>query len=134
MIAGIGTDIVEIERIRKAIKRNPNFIKKLFTLKEIEYFKSRNFSNEFIAGRFAAKEAVSKALGTGFRGFSIKDIEIDRDELGKPLVNLDENIENRFFSGEYYRIHVSISHSRDNAIAYAILEVDKDENRNLSGV
>ena len=70
MIIGIGVDIIEIERVRQAIRNNKNFLSKLFTEREIDYFISRNMNSEVIAGNFAAKEAVSKALGTGMRGFS----------------------------------------------------------------
>ena len=94
MIIGIGTDIIEIDRIEKAINRNNGFLDKVFTAREIEMFKERNMRSEVIAGNFAAKEAVSKALGTGFRGFSLGDIEILRDQLGKPIVYLSDNIEN----------------------------------------
>lgn len=132
MIIGIGTDIVEIDRINKAIERTPNFINKLFTKKEIEYFISRKMRPEFIAGKFAAKESVAKALGTGFRKFGFRDIEIDKDELGKPLVLLSggaKEIADKF--GDY-KLHLSISHGRENAIAYAILEVDNNGNCNSS--
>ena len=64
---------------------NEKFLNKLFTEKELEYIKERNFSYETIAGSFAAKEAISKALGTGFRGFSFKDLEILRDKLEKTI-------------------------------------------------
>ena len=130
MIIGIGTDIVEIDRINKAIKCTPNFINKLFTKKEIEYFISRKMRPEFIAGKFAAKESVAKALGTGFRKFGFRDIEIDKDELGKPLVLLSggaKEIADKF--GDY-KLHLSISHGRENAIAYAILEVEGNGNCN----
>lgn len=88
MIIGIGVDIIEIERVRQAIQNNKNFLSKLFTERELDYFINRNMNSEVIAGNFAAKEAVSKALGTGIRGFSFKDIEILRNELGKPEVIL----------------------------------------------
>ncbi|AJA48861.1 holo-[acyl-carrier-protein] synthase [Clostridium pasteurianum DSM 525 = ATCC 6013] len=123
MILGVGIDIVEINRIRDAIEKNSLFLKKVYTQNEIEYLKSRNLRPEYAAGRFAAKEAVSKALGTGFMQFSIRDIEIDRNVKGKPVVILKgkaKQIANKF--GDY-KIHLSISHSKENAIAYAILEV-----------
>jgi holo-[acyl-carrier protein] synthase len=88
VIIGVGIDIVEIRRIENAVERNHNFIDKLFNKEEVEYLKSRDFRPEYVAGRFAAKEAVSKALGTGFRGFSFKDIVVDRTTLGKPVVIL----------------------------------------------
>ncbi|NEZ46711.1 holo-ACP synthase [Clostridium niameyense] len=123
MVLGVGIDIIEIRRIDSAIKRNKNFLDKLFTDKEIEYFKSRKLRTEFIAGRFAAKEAISKALGTGFRGFSLKDIEIQNDDLGKPIVYLKNNAQKKANSFGKYKIHLSISHSEDNAVAYALMEV-----------
>ena len=83
-------------------------------------------NSEVIAGNFAAKEAISKTLGTGIRKISFYDIEILRDKLGKPVVTMDgkikNNIELMFGCGQVYKIHVTISHSKNNAIAYAILE------------
>ena len=122
MIIGIGTDIIEIERIEIAVKRTKGFINKLFTENEITTFESRGFKSEVIAGSFAAKEAVSKALGTGFRGFGVKDIEILRDELGKPVVNLNSNVY-EILKRKDVNIHLSISHNRTSAIAYAVMEV-----------
>ena len=120
MIIGIGTDIIEIDRIERAIKNNKNFINKIFTKKEIEMFNKRNMRSEVIAGNFAAKEAISKALGTGIRGFSLKDIEVLRDELGKPVAHLNNVIEN--INNKKYRLNISISHNKTSARAFAILE------------
>lgn len=126
MIIGIGVDIIEIERVRQAIQNNKNFLSKLFTEQEIDYFISRNMNSEVIAGNFAAKEAVSKALGTGIRGFSFKDIEILRNELGKPEVILHSGaklIGNKLIgNNNSLRIHLSISHNNSSAIAYSVLE------------
>lgn len=83
---------------------------------------------ESVAGRFAAKEAVSKALGTGIRGFEFKDIEIDKNTLGKPIVSLRGEAKKLGEKLGNYKIHLSISHSKENAIAYAVLEVIEDEN------
>ena len=69
MIIGIGTDIIEINRIRKAVDKTNGFVEKVFTNKEIEMFKEKNMRYEVIAGNFAAKEAISKSFGTGIRGF-----------------------------------------------------------------
>ncbi|MCH3965868.1 MAG: holo-ACP synthase [Clostridium sp.] len=128
MIIGIGTDIVKIDRIKSAVFRHPNFINRFFDEQEIEYFNSRNLAPESIAGRFAAKEAVSKALGTGFNGFGFKDISIARNTSGKPIVILRG--EAKFLAEKYgnYKIHLSISHEFDNAVAFAVMEVDKIEN------
>ena len=120
MIIGIGTDIIEINRIEKAIERNKNFLEKVFTVNEIEMFKKRNMRFEVIAGNFAAKEAISKAIGSGFRGFSLLDIEILRDDLGKPIAYLNENIDK--IIKRKYIVNVSISHNKTSAIAFALLE------------
>ncbi|MDK0858104.1 holo-ACP synthase [Clostridium perfringens] len=126
MIIGIGVDIIEIERVRQAIQNNKNFLSKLFTEREIDYFISRNMNSEVIAGNFAAKEAVSKALGTGIRGFSFKDIEILRNELGKPEVILHNGanlIGNKLVeNNNSLRVYLSISHNNSSAIAYSVLE------------
>ncbi|NFL96705.1 holo-ACP synthase [Clostridium botulinum] len=124
MIYGIGTDITEIRRIEKAITRNKNFINKLFTRNEMDLWEKKNFKLEFIAGRFAAKEAISKALGTGIRDFNFKDIEIINNELGKPQVVLKPKVEDIIRKiSQSYKIHLSISHEKEYAIAYALLEV-----------
>ena len=81
MILGIGNDIVEIARIEKAIS-NEKFKKRVYTEKEIEITEKKGSK----AARFSAKEAISKALGTGVRDFNLTDIEILNDELGKPYV------------------------------------------------
>lgn len=126
MIVGIGVDIIEIERVEKAIKNTKSFLDKIFTEKEKEYFYSRGMNSEVIAGNFASKEAISKALGTGIRGFSFMDIEILRDELGKPMVFLHNDakvIGNKLVGdNSLLNIHLSISHNKSNAIAYAMLE------------
>lgn len=121
MIIGIGTDIIEIERIGEAIKRNKHFLDKLFTENEMLLFKSKAMKTEVIAGNFAAKEAISKALGTGIRGFSFKDIEIIRDELGKPIAILNQEVE-KIIGNKMYNLNISISHDNSSAIAFAILE------------
>ena len=89
---------------------------------EIEYFKLKGLKGNVIAGNFAAKEAISKAIGTGFRGFGLKDIEVLRDELGKPVVNLSDKIY-KLLDVKEFNMHISISHSKENAIAYAVMEV-----------
>lgn len=121
MIIGIGTDIIEIERIEEAIKKNKKFLDKLFTKDENILFEKKSMRPEVIAGNFAAKEAISKALGTGIRGFSFKDIEVLRNELGKPIAKLNGNIESIVGINDY-KLNVSISHNNTNAIAFAILE------------
>lgn len=128
MINGIGTDIVEIDRIEKAMERE-GFLQKIFNRREIDYLKRRNMRPEYVAGRFAAKEAIVKALGTGFKGINTKDIEIERNALGKPIVVLKGNAKKIASKYGDYKIHLSISHGRDNAIAYALWEVFDNEDR-----
>ena len=122
MIAGIGTDIIEIERVNKAVLKTPSFVTKSFTIKEQDYFKLRKNAPESIAGNFAAKEAVSKALGTGFNGFGLIDIEILRDEKGRPIVFLYGKAEQIKKQKNIGNIWVSISHCKAYATAYAVAE------------
>ena len=122
MIRGVGTDIVQVGRIGTAIKRTPMFLEKVFTEEERKYFKTRNNNLETIAGNFAAKEAISKAMGTGISGFGLLDIEILRNEMGQPIANISDKVKEVISIKEDYSIHVSISHTNENAIAFAIWE------------
>lgn len=120
-ILGIGIDIIEIDRIEKVLNRTPRFLDRNFTEKEIEYFKKNNLKSESIAGNFAAKEAISKAIGTGIRGFNLKDIEILRDDLGKPIVNKYNNLKEICIKYSVKEIKVSISHSENYAVANSLI-------------
>ncbi|WHH61748.1 holo-ACP synthase [Petroclostridium sp. X23] len=122
MIVGIGIDIVEIDRISRAIMKNSAFVQRFFTENEQDYFKERNNRYEVIAGNFAAKEAFSKALGTGIRNFTLKDVEVLRDPVGKPYINLFNNAFAVMQELEISKIHVSISHCRQYAAANVIAE------------
>lgn len=120
-IKGIGTDIIEIDRIEKILNRyGQKFLDRLFTVEEQKYCqKHRNFCQHF-AGRFAAKEAVAKALGTGIsKNIIWTDIEIINNEQGKPQVYLSQKIRNEYCDPT---IHLSISHAKKYAVATAILE------------
>lgn len=119
-ILDIGIDIIEIDRIKNSLNKRGDFLKKLFTDKEIELFESKGYKAETIAGNFAAKEAVSKSLGLGIRGYNFKDIEILRDDLGKPTVNTYNNLEKICIDYNISQIKVSISHGKDYAVANAI--------------
>lgn len=119
-ILDIGIDIIEIGRIKQHLNKNDNFLKKIFTEKEIELFKSKEYAPQTIAGNFAAKEAISKSLGLGIRGYDFKDIEILRDKLGKPIVKTHNNLEKICESYNVLEIKVSISHGKDYAIANAM--------------
>lgn len=126
MIFGIGTDIIEIDRVKKAMQRTPAILNRLFTEYEIAYFISRNMNMQHIAGGFSAKEAVVKALGTGIRGFSWKDVEILRGSSGKPMVKLYSKAKEIATNNKICTISISISHSENYAMAVAIAEILPD--------
>ena len=107
-ILDIGVDIIEIYRIKELLDKNPRFLEKMFTSKEIEYFESKSFKAETIAGNFAAKEAISKS------------IEVLRDELGKPIVKTYNNFKQICIDYNVSEIKVSISHCKDYAVANSI--------------
>jgi len=117
MISGTGVDIVKIERFLGKIN-NRKFMEKIFSDNEQAYLLRR--SSATMAGLFAAKEAVSKAMGTGFRGFSPCDIEITHDELGKPQATLLGAAKEKAADAAIF--HISISHSDTDAIAFAVME------------
>jgi holo-[acyl-carrier protein] synthase len=118
MIVGIGTDIIEIQRIKKACEKEAFFMR-CFTENERKLI-GTNFTKA--AGNFAVKEAVSKVFGTGIRGFELIDIEVLRDELGKPYVNLYNNAAAIASENNINHIFISISNTKDYAIAYAVGE------------
>lgn len=122
MIIGIGTDIIEIDRIRDTLEQyGERFRNKLFTQVEIDYceqYKVKKYAH--YAARFAAKEAFSKAIGTGFaRGFKFKEIYIENLKTGEPILKLDGSLKEKYGENE---IKVSLSHTNKNAIAYLTME------------
>jgi holo-[acyl-carrier protein] synthase len=119
MIIGIGTDIIKIARFERM---TPHFLQRVFTPDERAYLFNKPVMSA--AGLFAAKEAVAKALGTGFNGFWPGDVEIGHEALGKPRVRLYNKAERIAVkkAGRRYRVHVSISHTETDAIAFAVLE------------
>jgi holo-[acyl-carrier protein] synthase len=118
-LLGLGNDIVEISRMRQSIERHGlHFLNRLFTQREQDYCYKYQDAVPHFAGRFAAKEAIVKALGTGFNAeVRWHEIEILNDDLGKPVVFLSEALMKRFHQP---RILVSISHSAENATAVAL--------------
>ena len=119
----LGNDIIEIERIRQAIERSSSFVERVYTPHEIDYCESRNKGRyESFAGIYAAKESFIKALGTGMRHGSWQDIEIYHDELGAPLIRLQDTFKNIYETSGYTNIHVSISHCKEYAMSTVILE------------
>lgn len=119
MIFGIGCDVVEIERIARTDDR---FTEKHFTKNERDLFVSKNNAPQTVAVNFAAKEAFSKALGTGVRGFSLNEVEVLRDELGKPYINVYGKAKDILEKLEIKNIFVSLSHSKEIAMGYVVLE------------
>ena len=116
-----GVDIIEIHRIKQVLDRyGERFLNRLFTPNEIDYCRGRAPN---LAGRFAAKEATMKALGTGARGVSWKDIEVVRADSGAPSVKLYSRAENRAERLHVVEISVSISHSREYAVAFVVAQL-----------
>lgn len=125
MIVGVGCDIIEIERIARAIK-SESFIRRVFTAEEAAYCQRRGQqAAASFAARFAAKEAVLKALGTGLREGSLQEIAVDNDGLGKPLVQLSGHFAMMAKQLGVKNIQISLSHSRELATAYVIMEDGK---------
>ncbi|HHY99206.1 MAG TPA: holo-ACP synthase [Firmicutes bacterium] len=122
MVLGIGLDIIEIPRIRELMERKGNrLIGRVFTPREAELCAGRY---ESFAGRFAAKEAAAKALGTGMRGISWIEVEILEDHLGKPLILLHGRARDLASSKGIRDILVSITHLKDLACAMAVATGD----------
>ena len=122
MVVGIGIDLVEIHRMKKAIER-PLFVQRVFTPAEQAYCDSRGRQNAAsYAARFAAKEAVMKALGTGLSGGGTwQDIEVLPDEQGKPVMTLSGYFGQLSRKMDVTRIHVSLSHAQEYAAAQVLL-------------
>ena len=121
-VLGIGTDIVECLRIAQMIERHGElFINRVYTPLEIRYCQSRKQATQHFAGRWAAKEAILKALGTGWRkGISWRDIEIRNDHSGRPVVGLRGGARDIVEQRGIREMLVSISHCRSHATAYAL--------------
>lgn len=120
IIYGIGTDIVEIDRIKTTLNRNLKFLDKVFSPREMLVLKSKDYKAESVAGNFSAKEAVVKSVGTGLRGFSMHDVEILRDDLNRPIVVSSGKFKDYCDIIKVKEIMVSISHSKNYATATAI--------------
>lgn len=127
MILGSGLDLLEIDRIKAVMKRHPEFLDRFFSEAERTYFESRKGSLSVVAANFAGKEAFSKALGSGIRGFSLKEVELLRDQAGAPYLRLSGKAKEKAESRGIQRFHVSLSHSRDCAAAVVIAEADCSE-------
>ena len=124
LIIGCGIDLVKIERIEKIIKKwGNNFIFRIFTPLERDYCEKKK-DNKFqsYAGKFAAKEALLKALGLGLREANWKEIEIKNGELGQPIMGTSGKLKNIASTKGVSKYFISISHTKEYAVAQVILE------------
>jgi holo-[acyl-carrier protein] synthase len=123
-ILGTGIDITECLRIAQMIERHGElFITRVYTDLEIDYCTTRKAATQHYAGRWAAKEAVLKALGTGWRrGIAWRDIEIRNDAKGAPTVHLRAGARDVMEKAGIKKLHVSISHCRSFAVAHVVAE------------
>jgi holo-[acyl-carrier protein] synthase len=124
MIIGIGVDIIEIDRVKNSVdKFGEQFLNKIFTKNELDYCLSKANKYQHLAARFAAKEAVSKALATGWNNeFNWKNVEIFNKPNGMPYVELKGNLKS--FLSDDKMLKISMSHSRDYVVCFAIIYKD----------
>jgi len=124
MVLGLGTDLIEIERVQRSLDRfGERFLHKVFTQGEIVYCQRKKHSAESFAARFAAKEAAAKALGTGIsRGISWQEIEVRREPGERPTLHLTGRAQERAASMGVRNLQLSLTHSRDVAMAVVIAE------------
>lgn len=116
MIKGIGLDIIELDRIKKSIQKNERIIQRILTPREQQVFSeftSKRRKVEYLAGRFAAKEAFAKAAGTGIGALSFQHIHVLTNDLGAPMLEVDGYDSSKLF--------LSITHSRTSAAAQVII-------------
>ena len=124
----LGTDLIEIKRIKKALNRWGNrFLSRVFTPAEIEYCQRKKSPEISLAARFAAKEAAMKALGTGLSG-GVRwiDFEVIRGARGRPEMTLSQNIKKRLKDG---KMLVTLTHTREHAVAVVLLIQGNDSGR-----
>jgi holo-[acyl-carrier protein] synthase len=127
----VGVDIVEIERVGRAIARwGGRFLQRVYTPAELRLCRG---AVPELAVRFAAKEAISKALGTGLVGVSWPEMEVLADMRGKPLVHLHGRAAHRAAALGLAELAVSLSHSRDYAVAVVVGGADEEDRTGLSG-
>ncbi|MBU1370556.1 MAG: holo-ACP synthase [Bacteroidetes bacterium] len=124
MIFGIGTDIIEVARMERHLSNSDALRNKLFTEREQAYADNKASTYQHYAARFAAKEAFFKALGTGYRfGMAFCEIEVINDELGKPVIHAHGKVKLYIDKQGIKSIHLSISHVKEMANAFVVLEV-----------
>ena len=120
MIVGIGVDAVEIDRFRRSLERTPSMKTRLFTQEELEYVEPHDDPSASLAARFAAREAVMKAMGVGLGAFEFHDVWVQRADSGRPTLVVTgraEQIANELGVTDW---HLSITHTDNTAIAYVI--------------
>ena len=124
-IVGIGVDIIQNSRIKKAIK-NKSFVKRIFTKSEISSSKIRNCKTNYFAKRFAAKEAFIKSIGIGIRkGINFKDIYVINDKSGKPNIKFSNKVNNliiKKFKTRNFDIFLSLSDEKNYSIAFVVIQ------------
>ena len=122
MIVGVGTDITTVSRFERIIEKNARFAAKILTPSELSVYNDKKEMNQlqYLAGRFAVKEAVAKAFGTGIGELNFQHIECLNNELGAPIVNvINDRIDSLY---DHLMIHVSISHNEDQVVAFVVIE------------
>lgn len=123
MIAGLGTDMIEVERVAEKINKGQGFRELIFSAGEIAYCESKGNKFQHYAARFAAKEAFYKALGTGWEtGTFFNEIEVVHDDKGKPELILSGQTQKTLATWGINKILVSLSHLKDIASAVVIIE------------
>jgi holo-[acyl-carrier protein] synthase len=124
----VGIDIIEIKRIERLFSANEDFLRRIYTEKEVEYCKQKKNKYQHFAARFASKEAMFKALGTGWVGnMKWTDIELLNDEMGRPYLNLYGSVKEMAEKKHIDNISVSLSHCKEYAIAQVLLVPKKEE-------
>lgn len=124
MIYGIGTDLVNIKRIEEALFRfGDRFLHRILSKEEVAEYAHSSQPARFVAKRFAAKEAFSKAYGTGI-GESVgwHDVRVTHDEFGKPLIQTSQALHEKLLARQITRTHISITDETEQALAFVILE------------
>ena len=122
-IVGLGVDICEIARMERALARHPTMRERVFTPEEVAYCDGKARPAESYAGRFAAREAVIKALG-GYRGKLWQDISITRHPSGAPVVALAGNAKRRADALDITRVLITFTHEKTSAVAFAVAVTD----------
>ena len=125
-LVGLGVDIVEISRMEDILQRTPNFKQRVFTEDERAYCESKHNPAVHYALFFAAKEAVLKALGTGFRGMGINDVQVGHNRYGRPLAILEGNAARVAEEQGIHEVHLSLSYTHTTGVASAVAARKED--------